>query len=122
MKFKISKIIDKENLKKAFLFFKNLPWLIGENTFPFFIVMISIAIILGVCFFVRNVVLIANQRFDISNFQFVIERRIPIISSQLPVLDEKAIKGILSSWHFRQDKFDGANSKTYPNLFLPKGE
>ena len=108
MKFKISKIIDKENIKKAFLFFKNLPWLIGENTFPFFIVMISIAVVLVVFFFVRNVVLI--------------ERRFPIISSQLPVLDEKAIKGILGSWQFRQDKFDGVNSKTYPNLFLPKSE
>jgi len=108
MKFKISKIIDKENIKKAFLFFKNLPWLIGENTFPFFIVMIFIAIIFGICFFVRNVVLI--------------ERRIPINPSQLPVLDEKALERILSSWQFRQDKFDGANSKAYPNLFLPKSE
>ena len=119
MELKIYKIIDtktkfwytssyKEKIKKAFLFFKNLPWLIGENTFPFFIVMISIAVILGAFFSVRNVVLI--------------ERRIPIVSSRLPVLDEKAIKGILGSWHFRQDKFDGVNSKTYPNLFSPKSE
>ena len=108
MKFKISKIIDKEKIKKVFLFFKNLPWLIGENTFPFFIVMIFIAVVLGVFFFVRYVVLI--------------ERRIPIISSQLPVLDEKALERILGSWQFRQDKFDGADSKTYPNLFLPKSE
>jgi len=108
MKFKISKIIDKENIKKAFLFFKNLPWLIGKNTFPFFVVMIFIAIVFGVFFFVRNVVLI--------------EHRIPIIPSQLPVLDEKALEGILGSWQFRQDKFNGVNGKTYPNLFLPKSE
>lgn len=111
MKFKVSKIVDivdKEKIKKVFLFFKNLPWLIGENAFPFFIVMISIAIVFGVFFFVRNVVLI--------------ERRIPITSSQLPVLDEKALERILGSWQFRQEIFDGANSKTYPNLFLPKNE
>jgi len=108
MKFKISKIIDKENIKKAFLFFKNLPWLIGENTFPFFIVMISIAIVLGAFFFVRNVVRI--------------DHRIPINPSQLPVLNEKALERILGSWQFRQDKFDGANTKTYPNIFLPKSE
>ena len=108
MKFKISKIISKEKIKKVFLFFKNLPWLIGENAFSFFMVMISIAIVLGVFFFVRYIVLA--------------EHRISTTPSQLPVLDEKALERILGSWQFRQDKFDGANSKTYPNLFLPKGE
>jgi len=40
----------------------------------------------------------------------------------LPVLNEKALERILGSWQFRQDKFDGANTKTYPNIFLPKSE
>jgi hypothetical protein len=108
MKFKISKIIDKENIKKVFLFFKNLPWLIGENAFYFFIVMIFIAIVLGAFFFVRNVI--------------QIEHRISINPSQLPVLNEKALKEILNSWQLRQDKFNGVNGKIYPNLFLPKSE
>ena len=70
--------------------------------------MIFIAIAFGVFFFVKNIVLI--------------ERRIPMISSQLPALDEKTLERILGKWQLRQDKFDGVNSKTYPDLFLPKSE
>ncbi|PIR58209.1 MAG: hypothetical protein COU70_02080 [Parcubacteria group bacterium CG10_big_fil_rev_8_21_14_0_10_35_15] len=108
MKFKILKIVDKKKIKKFFVFFKNLPWIIGDNIFSFFVVMIFIAIIVGSFFFVRNIV--------------QIEDRISINPSRLPVFNNKAIEVILNNWRLRQDKFDGINEKIYPNLFLPKSK
>jgi len=108
MKFKIFKIVDKKKIKKFFVFFKNLPWIIGDNIFSFFVVMIFIAIIAGSFFFVRNIV--------------QIEDRISINPSRLPVFNNKAIEVILNNWRLRQDKFDGINEKIYPNLFLPKSK
>jgi len=104
MKFKI----NKEKIKEKVLFLKNFPWLIGENVFTFFVTMIFIAILISTLFFVRYVILI--------------DRYYKIPPSQLPTLNEKTLESILETWQQRQDRLDGADSKVYPNLFLPKSE
>ncbi|MBU4351350.1 hypothetical protein L6250_00915 [Candidatus Parcubacteria bacterium] len=102
MKFKI----NKQKVKKGILFLKNFPWLIGENAFLFFVIMISIAILISAIFFVRYVALI--DRYNKAS------------PSQLPTLNEETLKDILETWQQRQNRLDNADNKAYPNFFLPK--
>lgn len=105
---KILKIVNKEKIKGFLLFLKRLPWTIGERVFPFFVVMIILAVVIGILFFLKSVVLMPRQALP--------------VSSELPVLDEPALEKILRNWQSRQQKLEAADNLDYPNLFSPKGE
>jgi len=100
--------INKKKFKKTILFLKNLPWLIGENAFQFFLIMIFLAIIIGGAFFVNRIMLM--------------KRHYKSELSQMPILDENGLNDIWNVWQARQVKIKGTNSRVYPNPFLPKGE
>ncbi|OHA62028.1 MAG: hypothetical protein A2117_01960 [Candidatus Wildermuthbacteria bacterium GWA2_46_15] len=98
----------KEKIRGFLFFLKRFPWTIGERVFPFFVVMIILAVVIGALFFLKFVVLISRQALP--------------VSSELPVLDEPALEKILRNWQSRQRKLEAADGLDYPDLFSPKGE
>ncbi|MDP2860091.1 MAG: hypothetical protein Q8N98_00050 [bacterium] len=93
-----------EKIKDLLLFLKRFPWTIGENVFPFFVVMIILAVVVGTLFF------------------FKFQSPVLPVSSELPVLDEPRLEKILQNWQERRQKLEAADAADYPDLFSPKGE
>lgn len=105
---KIPKIINKEKIKGFLVSLKRFPWTIGERVFPFFVVMIILAIVIGTLFFLRFVVSTQRQALP--------------ASSGLPVFGEPTLEKILRNWQNRQRKLEAAENLDYPDLFSPKEE
>ena len=107
MKIKISKIINRKKLKEVFEFLKKSPWIVGEQIFLFFVIMIFFAIAIAAIFSFKYVILAQRQQPSLS---------------ELPFFERQALQGILENWQVRQEIFDKTDNKIYPNLFSPKGK
>jgi hypothetical protein len=101
----ISKIINKEKLKNILQFLRRLPWIVGEQVFLFFAIIIFFAIAAAAVFSFKYVILAQQQQPSLP---------------ELPFFERQALQGILETWQARQEIFDKADNKIYPNLFSPK--
>jgi len=102
----ISKIINKEKLKNILQFLRRLPWIVGEQVFLFFAIMIFFAIAAAAVFSFKYVILEQQQQ----------QPSLP----ELPFFERQTLQEIVENWQVRQEIFDKADDKIYPNLFSPK--
>ena len=97
------KILGKIKLSKVLMFFKKLPWLMGEHAFLAFLVLFLISLIIGGILFYKYNILIQKMKPEVieSPFQF----------------EEAAYRKILEEWEIREKKFAEAQFKEYPDPF-----
>lgn len=100
------KIGFKNRLARLVSFFKRLPWLWGEHVFTFFLAAIFLASVLGG--------LVAYK------YTVLFQQRKPVLTSQLPSFDKESLQAMLRFWQERRQRFQDADTKSYPALFVPK--
>ena len=89
-------------------FLKNLPWVLGDRFFLFFVLMALLAVISGGLFFLKYVVLMNVGKGE--------------EAFGLPRLEKQVLQGILKEYETRRENLEQTNSKIYPNPFSPKSE
>jgi O-antigen/teichoic acid export membrane protein len=95
--------IPKFKIKKIGKFFKKLPRTLGERSFLTFLILLIIALIIGSLVFYKFSFLVKRQEIEVS--------RIPI------KFQEKTYETVLKIWQEKEERFEEANLKEYPNPF-----
>jgi len=78
---------------------------VGEQVFLFFAIMIFFAIAAAAVFSFKYVILEQQQQPSLP---------------ELPFFERQTLQEIVENWQVRQEIFDKADNKIYPNLFSPK--
>ena len=100
LKFKKIKLYNIE------IFFKKLPRLIAKRAFSAFLILFSLSLVLGGLIYWRQNTLVNEAQPE-------------GISKQLK-FKSITYQNILAIWQQKEDRFSGADTKTYPNLFISK--
>lgn len=99
---RLSKKIKLVQIKE---FLKRLPWLAAERAFLAFLILFFLSLIIGGVLFYKYKVL-------------ALERE-PVIQSEAARFREDLYQGILEKWQKRDERFEAASSKEYPDPFQP---
>jgi len=90
---------------KIKVFFSKLPRILGEKAFLFFLALLFLALIFSGIVFYRYSFLIQNKKPEISQ-------------SEKPIqFKEKIYQDILQIWQEREERFNEAETKQYPDPF-----
>jgi hypothetical protein len=100
------KNILKGKTTKTILFLREFPWFLGENVFIFFLAAISLALLLGGMFAYKYVVLFQRQELA--------------PTEKLLSFDKSSLEKVLKAWQMQDERFQAADTKIYPSLFVPK--
>jgi len=96
-------------IKRFKEFFQKIFWKIGENLFPFFCLLIIIALIFGSSIFYQ--------------YAFLAEKREPQVIERPLQFKEELFQKILEEWERRQEEFEKAEFKEHRDLFrVPPSE
>ena len=93
-------MIKVETIKE---FFKKLAWIIGRNTGIALLILFFLALILG--------------GFVFYKYGFLVEKLEPQIIEKTLQFKGTIYQKISQEWQIRQQKFEQADLKEYPNLF-----
>ena len=94
------KKIKTDKLKK---FFEELPRNLAEQWFRSFLILVAFALIFGGILFYQ--------------YSILIEKKEPEISKSPIQLKEKILNKVSDKWIEREIKFNGTETKNYPDLF-----
>lgn len=90
-------------IKKIKDYFKRLVWITGEKA-PFtLLILLLLALILG--------------SFVFYKYSFLVEKSKPEVTRKPRQFEEAVFQRILKEWQIRQERFEGADLKEYPDLF-----
>ncbi len=82
---------------------KKLPVVLAKNVFMFFILLVLLSIILGGLLFYK--------------YCFLVESSSPENFDKPVKLEENIIQEVFKKWDQQQERFDGAGTRQYPDLF-----
>jgi len=92
-------------IKKLKEFLKKLVWIIGGNAGIALLILFFLSLILG--------------GFVFYKYGFLVEKLEPQIIEKPLQFKEAIFQKIFQEWQIRQQKFEQADSKVYPDLFSP---
>ena len=93
------------NLKKIISFLKRLPRILAKRAFLAFLILFSLSLIFsGLVYWQQSI--------------FVKKTQPESVGRQLK-FKSKTYQSILTIWQEKEDRFKQADSKAYPNLFVP---
>jgi len=97
--------IPKLKAKKITDFFRKLPRIAGEKSLLTFFILLFFALVVGCFVFYK--------------YNSLVEKREREVSETPLKFQEKTYQDILKIWQEKEEKFEEADSKTYPDPFLP---
>ena len=97
--------LKKLKLNKINKFFKKCLRVTGENPFLASLALILLSLIIGT--------------FVFYNYSIQVQEKKPETISKPLLLEEKGIREILKIWETRQNNFEQADFRTFPNPFTP---
>ena len=95
--------LKKIQLKKFVVFLKRLPRILGEKAFLTFLGLMIFSLIFGAFLFYK--------------YSFLTKKIEPQITESSLKFKEKTYEDVLKSWQEREERFEGADLKEYPNPF-----
>jgi len=95
--------LKKIQLKKFVTFLKKLPRILGERAFLTFWGLVILALIFGAIVFYK--------------YNFLTKKSEPQIPESSLKFKEKIYEDVLKIWQEKEERFEGADLKEYPNPF-----